>query len=488
MAVSPSPDDIPLEDCDTELQTTSSKSTTLPSCARLLLPNPSPHRDGDDIPTIRLSRQGSRFIPLDSPPRLKNNLLGSVGFLELGNAGDFAANIWNQSPLPVYAIVFMVIGGLAAFVSSFFAFRDAKLCWANVQCLRQERQALLEGREKLKNPNGQEPNPTKEDLDTLCHVNFQDLGGETLRFVMDCTMGVAAVLIAIGTFLAIDSADHAAWLASNLMTGYVGNAPCALYNLANAAWCLRLWRLASRHRGLAAQAIPGTLALRQLRRHARHVQAYAAACTIMSLAGGAGSLMTATQWYGYILLLPVILSAPLCNLWWRRRIGYSRPLNGPRALVGLGKDELAARVESAVLAQRVISEKTNQDTVLSRLCQPPPPPHGGGGPSVVAGVLGFLAANDLLGDFYAELLGDLRLSQLLLGEGALEKTYVTVRAADLSLAADAEHARRDLLIAARRFVCERALEHFQHRERCMLELLGAYLDKTAGRRIQPPKR
>ena len=36
--------------------------------------------------------------------RLKNSLLAGVGLLELGNAGDFAANVWNQIPEPHFAM------------------------------------------------------------------------------------------------------------------------------------------------------------------------------------------------------------------------------------------------------------------------------------------------------------------------------------------------------------------------------------------------
>jgi hypothetical protein len=35
--------------------------------------------------------------------RLKNSLLVGVGLLELANAGDFAANVWNQVPVPHFA-------------------------------------------------------------------------------------------------------------------------------------------------------------------------------------------------------------------------------------------------------------------------------------------------------------------------------------------------------------------------------------------------
>ena len=45
---------------------------------------------------------------------LKNSLLASVGYLELANAKDFAANVWNDVPVPKCAMAFMAIGGVLA--------------------------------------------------------------------------------------------------------------------------------------------------------------------------------------------------------------------------------------------------------------------------------------------------------------------------------------------------------------------------------------
>jgi hypothetical protein len=44
------------------------------------------------------------WIPRDQC-RLKNSLLFGVGMLELANAGDFAANVWNEIPVPRFAMV-----------------------------------------------------------------------------------------------------------------------------------------------------------------------------------------------------------------------------------------------------------------------------------------------------------------------------------------------------------------------------------------------
>jgi len=65
----------------------------------------------------------------DTRRMLRNSMLFGVGFLECANAGDFAANVWNQIPSPIYALVLMGIGGMMALFLSTFAFKDARLSW-----------------------------------------------------------------------------------------------------------------------------------------------------------------------------------------------------------------------------------------------------------------------------------------------------------------------------------------------------------------------
>jgi hypothetical protein len=47
-----------------------------------------------------------KYVPTNTY-RLRNSLLLGVGFLELANAGDFAANVWNTIPVPTFAAVLM---------------------------------------------------------------------------------------------------------------------------------------------------------------------------------------------------------------------------------------------------------------------------------------------------------------------------------------------------------------------------------------------
>ena len=98
------------------------------------------------IPIYEASLDGILFVPdgkkphhyrVGIPTRLRNNLLMAVGFLELANAGDFAANVWNQVPPPKYAVALMVVGGTGALSIIYFAIpmyqfeiAPASLCFA----------------------------------------------------------------------------------------------------------------------------------------------------------------------------------------------------------------------------------------------------------------------------------------------------------------------------------------------------------------------
>ena len=44
------------------------------------------------------------------PNRRCNDLSPALGLLELSNALDFAANVWNAVPPPVISMVFMALG------------------------------------------------------------------------------------------------------------------------------------------------------------------------------------------------------------------------------------------------------------------------------------------------------------------------------------------------------------------------------------------
>ncbi|THY10582.1 hypothetical protein D6D02_06322 [Aureobasidium pullulans] len=159
--------------------------------------------------------------------RIRNIPPLAIGFLDLANSGDFAANVFNQVPVPAYAVALMAIGATVALVMSFVAFWDAKRSCSNTKLLRKERDTVEES-----------TGDHRVELD----INHRDLGTEIFdRAGVEIAMGVGAFLISIGTCMAIGGADRAVWFGSNLLSGYIGNALPALYGVLNAGWSVYVW-------------------------------------------------------------------------------------------------------------------------------------------------------------------------------------------------------------------------------------------------------
>lgn len=427
------------------------------------------HRLCAAVDTLTVVKHGrNKFAPAEQT-RLRNSLLGIVGFLELANAGDFSANVWNEVPVPTHAVVLMAIGGTFALMMSVFAFRDALLSWPNVCMLREERRRLRHERaERLKEEDGSRKQT--RDLDVLLDVTKRELGIETInRFGLDLLMGSGAVMIGVGTFMAIGGANKKVWFASNLLSGYVGNAPLALYALINSAWACYICIRAGQHRAAAAASLgrkqkqgqgtgmgeKGHPVWAALRRRVRNVQIYTAMTGVASILGGVGSMMTATLWYGYVILIPVIVSSVLCNVWWRYGLGYDRPLFHDDAR-DMSAASLTSEMEHVALAQDAF--RRDPATAGAEL---------GADLESLESVLEFIVANDLFEDFCLRLLGDKELAP---GLFPVDRADFTIEAAGLLEAARKQPAGR-VLDAAKKCVREDGLRRFKSRERYLAEAL-----------------
>lgn len=430
------------------------------------------HRLCAAVDTLTVVKRGrSKFAPAGQT-RLRNSLLGIVGFLELANAGDFAANVWNDVPVPTHAVVLMAIGATFALVMSVFAFRDALLSWPNVCMLREERRRLRRERvERLKDESRTQQQQTR-DLDILLDVNWRELGIETInRFGLDLLMGSGAVMIGVGTFMAIGGANEKVWFASNLLSGYVGNAPLALYALINSAWACYICARAGQHRAAAAASLGRKQKQNQgqsmgekdhpvwwaaVRRRVRNVQLYTVMTGVASILGGVGSMMTATLWYGYVILIPVIVSSVLCNVWWRHGLGYDRPLFGDDDARDVSAASLTSEMEYVALAQDAF--RRDPATAGGEL---------GADLGSLESVLAFMVANDLFEDFCLRLLRDKELAP---GLFPVDRASFTIEAAGLLEGARKQPAGR-VLDAANKCVREDGLRRFRSRERYLAEAL-----------------
>ncbi|KAH8750040.1 hypothetical protein BGZ57DRAFT_934836 [Hyaloscypha finlandica] len=367
-------------------------------------------------------RQKNGWIPKEQY-RLKNSLLAGVGLLELGNAGDFAANIWNQNPIPHFAMALMALGGTLALTISILAFRDAFLSRENIRNLREERRFLWAQKADL----GAE---ISRDLDSQLDMNFRELGTEYVeRLGMDIAMGFGAIMVGIGTFLAIGGANPRIFRASNLLSGYIGNAPVALFGLCNTGFSVYVWRRAHRHGRAATKEVRSTVFLRRIRR----VKTHAAINAITGVTAGAASLVTATHWEGYPVLIPCIISSIA---------------------------SLIRELEHTTSTREIFRTGDPSEWLLELIPDPDSLPS----------ILEFLGANDLFDDFCLRLLKDKTLARSISGPLGQEVTIDV----QTSLTAD-KVLHSKMVKAAEETMREMGPLQFKYRERYCLEALGCYL-------------
>ncbi|KAL7934604.1 hypothetical protein V8C35DRAFT_301386 [Trichoderma chlorosporum] len=407
-----------------------------------------------DRVTLVKAEKGDDYVPQDS--KLKNNLYPAVGFLELANAGDFAANVWNKYPVPVYATVFMAVGATFAGIMAVFALLDSRRARRNVKFLRKQYRELKEARAS----RAAKSQPTG-DLDTLLSVVYRELGTEAInRWGQNMFMGAGAVLICVGTYLAIAGANDAIFLASNLLSGYIGNAPIAVFGTINTCWAAYIFCKAQGHINAAAKAIPGTRALALIRRRSRNLQIYTSINGTATLVGGAGSMVTATRWWGYVMLIPVIMASLFCNFWWRTRAGYTRRDLVPAGLSIMDIDELSAAVEFASRAQSKIREQ--KKTPINGFVSDP---------TSLKSILAFIQEHELLEPFCQRLVKDEALRKSV---GYPDKP-AEIEIDLLSLLSLPNDQHPALIQVAQDTVRKIGPKHFQYRERYAAELLGTYL-------------
>jgi hypothetical protein len=376
-----------------------------------------------------------------------------VGFLELANAGDFAANVWNEIPVPGFAAALMAAGGTLALGISLFAFSDARLSRRNILLLREERCYL-----RTQKADHVQQTPIARDVQSQLDVNFREMGTELVdRMGMDVVMGFGAIVVGIGTLMAIGGANHAVYHASNLLSGYIGNAPIALYGLANAVWSAYVWRREYRHGIAGAKEPKEDTVERALNRRIRRFKTHSAINGAVGIVAGGASVVTATLWYGYPILVPCIILSIVRNYVWRHKIGYDRPLIRQRLRVD--KISLIKELKSVTSARQILKEAPSES--LAQLVSDP---------ESIASIVVFMRNNDLFEDFCVRLLRDISLSTSLFGTLSDE---LIVDPQSLIIADKLRLPR--LFQIAQTTVSEMGLLRFQYRERYLLEALGCYL-------------
>ena len=383
--------------------------------------------------------------------KLRNSLLMGVGFLELANAGDFAANVWNQVPAPKYALVLMALGGTLALGFVYFAVKDARLSWQNIKGLREEYRYLKEQKE-LHNKNVE----MVHTLNTLLAINFRETGTEVIdRIGMDSVMGFGAFLVGVGTYMAIDGINHKVWLASNLLSGYIGNTPCALYGLANMIWSAYIWIRAHRHSIAVTKELEAGRVERMFSNRIATVQLHAALNGIAGAVAGAASLVTATMWWGYVVLAPCIISSIIANYLWRCRVGYTHIFVRQ---IPMDRMPLVEELEHIASVQQAFGKGPR--AALPQLVS---------NPESFSCLLEFITRNELFENFCTYVLKD---AELVVAIGSSNDT-VTIDSNGL-LGVD-ERLTSRLLEMAKVCIKEMGPTCISYRERYHLEALGCYM-------------
>ncbi|KAJ5949863.1 hypothetical protein N7454_001447 [Penicillium verhagenii] len=411
----------------------------------------------DQVPLVQ--RRG-RFRLLHQQ-QFKNSLLASVGYLELANAGDFAANVWNTTPVPTFAAVLMGIGGTLALFMVFLAIQDFRLSWRNVKLLREERVHI----QRLQQYHCKNPELTRL-LDARLGVGVREIGTEVVdRILMDMLMGMGSVLVGVGTLMAIGGANPRVYKASNLLSGYIGNALAALFGLVNAIWSIYLIYRFKKHDEAVVAGEPSDDIRRRLRLRFKRFKWHSIINSVNGVVAGAASMVTAEHWEGYVVLIPCIISLIMCNYFWRKKLGYDRPLQ----LTPLLED-----LEYVIAMQRGLAD----------------PDHAIPQPIVdtksLSSMLQFIVRNRMLETYVDSLAHDKKTCPLL---SEIPSTVTATSHDDIIISSDvllrlsiSKPTHSSILLNhAAKFLRKEGVQVFTHRERHMLELLGyaVWRDQTA---------
>ncbi|PWY77827.1 integral membrane protein [Aspergillus eucalypticola CBS 122712] len=429
-----------------------------------------------DLPPSRVTlvRQ-RRKLRVISPAWYRNSLLASVGFLEFANAGDFAANVWNDVPVPLYAVIFMAIGGPLALLISVAALWDGILSWRNVRILQQERQYLHALRLQYLNlpPSVPVDQASVRLIDRRLGVSFRELGSELIdRVVMDVFLGIGALLVGTGTIMAIWGAHRHIYYISNLLSGFVGNSFAAAYGVLNAVWSLYLiWRFYGHDRACTRSSAITPFRDR-LHRRFQYFQLHSLVSGITGLVAGAASMLTCKRWWGYVMLIPCMIFEVGCNQFWRVQLGYDRPIVTEQPHWGLIPDFKASK-EDDEEKDSVLLDTLASVIAMQNALGPHPTAMIDVDWSSLDSLLSFIVHNHLFDSLcgwlatHSSVPKDFHYN---LFRFCADYTEITLTLADLRNLPEVEHPR--LLDLVRNFLYTEGRQVMIGRERYLLEMVG----------------
>jgi hypothetical protein len=270
-------------------------------------------------------------------------------------------------------------------------------------------------------------------------------------------MGFGSVMVGVGTLMAIGGANPRVFHASNLLSGYIGNAPVAFFGLVNAGWSIFIFRRAHRHQKAASLILKNEAEVwGLLKQRTARIQRHSAILVAIGVVAGGASLVTAEHWEGYPILIPCIILSFYCNYIFRKSIGYDRALLLEVPSISL--DSLVAELKYIQSIIHIL--QTTEGEAMANEVFPDP--------ESLSSILNFLHTYDLFEDFCTCLLADKSLATAIFGPLDPEM------AVNPSLLLQIPELFPKMARLAERTVEEIGKEKFIYRQRWLLEVLGAW--------------
>ena len=171
-------------------------------------------------------------------------------------------------------------------------------------------------------------------------------------------------------------------------------------------------------------------------------------------------MLTATRWWGYIILIPCIIASIYSNYVWRKKIGYTRAIlqDIPDHTIS----SLVAELESTTNARKVLAAAPPD--LLAKLF-----PDSGS----MENLMNMIIINGLFEDFCYYILDDRELSLALfetLGDKITIQPYHLL-VADKSLTPQ-------IFEVAQRCLAEKGPQRLRDQQRYLLEILGCCMSST----------
>jgi hypothetical protein len=184
-------------------------------------------------------------------------------------------------------------------------------------------------------------------------------------------------------------------------------------------------------------------------------------------------MVTAERWWGYVVLIPCIISLIAVNFFWRKKLGYDRPLLTD---FSLGESQLTSSLEDLEYTIAMQRGLAKLDTALPQTIVQV---------DSLVSMLQFIVTKHIFEQYCESLTRDKQTRDLLKDVTPSSTTpYEIIISVDalfrLSSSARNEQILRD---HAQRFLCTDGVLFFTYRERHLLEVLGyaVWQDQTRHR-------